>query len=143
MSAGKLQLGTGGSLASTGALTVNGGTFDLNGNSQAVTTFSGTGGTVTSASAATFTAGDNSTTPATFAGTITGSLAVTKQGTGTLILTGTNTYTGATTIDAGTLQAGADFTLSSSSRVTVNTGAMLDLNNHNNSIGSLSPAAAT
>ena len=44
VSAGTLRLGSGGSLAPTGALTVNGGTFDLNGNNQTVGALSGTGG---------------------------------------------------------------------------------------------------
>ena len=37
---------------------------------------------------------------------ITGTGALIKQGTGTLVLTGCNTYTGTTTISAGTLQIG-------------------------------------
>ena len=42
----------------------------------------------------------------TFAGTISGAGGVTQIGTGTTILTGTNTYGGGTTITAGTLQLG-------------------------------------
>ena len=41
-----MQLGAGGKLASTGALTVNGGTFDLNDHTQTVGTLSGAGGTL-------------------------------------------------------------------------------------------------
>ncbi|MET4069926.1 autotransporter-associated beta strand protein [Bradyrhizobium sp. S3.2.6] len=45
---------------------------------------------------------------------------LTKVGTGTLTLTGTNTYTGATTISAGTLALSGFGSISSSSVVTVN-----------------------
>ena len=40
------------------------------------------------------------------AGDISGSGAVRQAGSGTTILTGNNTFTGSTTIDAGTLQLG-------------------------------------
>ena len=43
---------------------------------------------------------------ATFAGTVSGSGSVNQIGTGTTILTANNTYTGGTTISAGTLQLG-------------------------------------
>ena len=43
---------------------------------------------------------------ATFAGTISGAGSVNQIGTGTMILTASNTYTGGTTISAGTLQLG-------------------------------------
>jgi outer membrane autotransporter protein len=44
---------------------------------------------------------------------LTGSLSLTKQGSGTLILTGANNYSGATTISGGTLQVGNGGTLGS------------------------------
>lgn len=50
---------------------------------------------------------------------------LTKVGTGTLTLTGTNTYTGATTISAGTLALSGFGSIASSSLVTVN--ATLDI----------------
>jgi outer membrane autotransporter protein len=64
---------------------------------------------------------------------------------GTTILTGANTYSGATTVSGGILRAGAANTLSSSSAFTLaNTaGATLDLNNFNQTIGSLSGGGAT
>ena len=42
--AGILQLGTGGSLASGGNLTINGGIFELNGHNQTIGDLAGTGG---------------------------------------------------------------------------------------------------
>jgi len=49
----------------------------------------------------------NRTDTSTFANTISGSGTVTQAGSGTTILTADNTYTGTTTISAGTLQIGA------------------------------------
>ena len=54
-----------------------------------------------------------------------------KVGTGTLTLSGNNTYTGGTTIAVGTLRAGATNTFSPFSAVTVASGGTLDLNGFN------------
>jgi autotransporter-associated beta strand protein len=54
-----------------------------------------------------------------------GSSSLTKVGNGTLILTGTSTYTGETSVNAGTLQLNASADLSSSSQVVVANGAIL------------------
>jgi len=51
----------------------------------------------------------------------------TKSGTGTLVLNAVNSYTGATTVNAGTLAAGATHALGSTSSVTVASGATLAL----------------
>ena len=62
----------------------------------------------------------NAATTLTLGGAITGTGSLTKSiGTGTLTLTGNNTYTGTTTITAGTLQAGATNAFSSASAHTV------------------------
>jgi autotransporter-associated beta strand protein len=63
-----------------------------------------------------------------------------KTGTGTLTLSGANTYTGATTISAGTLQLGANNVLADATAVTVASGATLNLNNYTETIGALSGA---
>jgi outer membrane autotransporter protein len=65
---------------------------------------------------------------------------LTKVGIGTLILSGPNTYTGATTVAAGTLQAGAVNTLPMGTAVTVEAAGALALNNFDQSIGSLAGA---
>jgi autotransporter-associated beta strand protein len=94
--------------ASAGAITVNGGTF---------TTGSVSGGGVinnNSTSPGTFATGLDGTAT-TFSGTIvdgwTGPLTLAMVGPGTLTLTGTNTYSGGTNIQYGTVQVAADSNL--------------------------------
>jgi len=53
--------------------------------------------------------------------------ALAKVGTGTLTLSGTNTYSGQTTVEAGTLKLGANGTLPSGSPVSVFADAVLDV----------------
>jgi filamentous hemagglutinin family protein len=100
VNAGILRLASGASLAAGSALTLNGGTFDLNGNNQAVGALSGAGGAITLGNG-TLTAGDSSSTI--LASVISGTGGLTKQGSGTLNLTGNSTYTGSTAVNAGTL----------------------------------------
>lgn len=63
-----------------------------------------------------------------FTNVVSGAGGLTKQGTGTLRLTATNTYAGATLISAGALRIfGATGAINSSSGVTVSNGAALEL----------------
>ena len=82
---GTLNLGTGGTAGTLNAAVVNGVSNDVyDGQAMATVNFNHTGSY-------------------TFAPVLSGSLSVTKLGTGTTILTGSNSYTGATTINDGTL----------------------------------------
>src|SRR3989441_1959236 len=88
-------------------------------------------------------AGTISTDPGTtltYGGIIAGASTLTKAGTGTLIVSGANTYTGATAISAGTLQLGATNAAPSGSAVTVSGGATFDLRGFSDGIGSLAGA---
>jgi fibronectin-binding autotransporter adhesin len=77
---------------------------------------------------------------ATISSVIAGVNGLTKAGAGTLTLSGANTYTGATNVNVGTLQAGANTTFAQTSAFTIASGATLALNNFNETIGSLAGA---
>ncbi len=72
-------------------------------------------------------------------------LSLTKSGASTWTLSGTNNYTGATAVNAGTLKAGSTTGLSSSSAFTTAdvATAILDLDGYNNTVGSLAGGGAT
>jgi fibronectin-binding autotransporter adhesin len=122
VTSGLLQLGNTAALG-TGALAANGGTLDLAGYSVTVPSFSGAGGIVTNsnpASVAVFTASQSGATV--FSGALqngAGQTALTMNGNGALTLSGTNTYSGPTTVSAGAILAGAANSLSPRSAITV------------------------
>ena len=121
ISVGTLQLGSGGTTGSlnTASAITNNGTLAFN-RSNTVT--QGTD----------------------FASVITGTGALIQAGSGNLILTGANTYTGTTTVNSGTLQANASGALGSTANITVNGGSLLvGANNAINDSASINLAGGT
>jgi len=130
VSAGTLQLSGSGTLGQTsGTLTVNGGTLNLNGTTQTVGNLMGSGGTIVSnaAGTVTLTIGNGNGSGGNYSGVIangTGTVALTKTGSGTITLSGANTYTGATSVSGGTLLVNGSLASGSAVSVT-NSGTVL------------------
>ncbi len=129
ITAGTLRLGAANVVPNGSAVTVStGATFDLNGFSETIGSLAGSGNvTGTSGTITLNTGGNNASTL--FSGIVSdsaGTLSLTKSGTGTMTLTGANTYDGATSVAAGTLVAANNTALGSATGATsVTAGATL------------------
>jgi autotransporter-associated beta strand protein len=98
---GRLMLLNNNRLADTGAVTVNGGIFDLGGFSDTVGTVSVSGGVLSNG---TLTGTSYAVTGGVIAARLAGAgAALTKTGAGTVVLAGSNTYTGGTFLNGGVL----------------------------------------
>jgi autotransporter-associated beta strand protein len=135
---GTLALGIADGLPTTTAFSINANgttslqTFDLAGFNQTVASLGGTGTATTavitsSSGTPVLTVSGNATT--TFAGLVSGSLSLTKAGSGSQTFSGNATYSGNTTVTEGTLSLPNDNASNDTSTVTIaSTGATLDLN---------------
>jgi autotransporter-associated beta strand protein len=116
--------------AGAGNVTING-TLDLNGKSDTINALTGSGSVdnTLTATTSTLTVGANAsgTFPGTLKNTV-GTLALTKTGNTDFILSGTNTYSGATTVNQNRLFISGSAAFSPNTAVTVNTGGSLILN---------------
>jgi fibronectin-binding autotransporter adhesin len=94
-----------GSLPVSTHLTLEAGAaLDLNGANQSLAGLSGSGDVINSSSTnVTISVGSDNSDSA-FAGAIDGNIALTKTGTGTFVVGGSNTYSGATEVESGVLQ---------------------------------------
>ena len=152
---------TGQNAHNIGAIAINGGTLTSSGNSysegnwifnddvtvggSALSTISGLavgskdGGGIFNVADSVSGAGTDLLVSAAMVDAIGGSF-LTKTGAGTMTLSGTNTYTGANDVQAGTLRAGSTTAFGDNVATTVASGAVLELDGNNNSIGSLAGA---
>jgi fibronectin-binding autotransporter adhesin len=142
---GTLNVSGIGTLGGTsGSLTVNtNGNLNLGGTSQSVGRLGGTGGFIynNGSGVSTLTVGTGNGTGGNYAGAIEnntgtgGSVALSKTGTGTITLSGANTFTGATAVTNGALALGAGGSLGGTNVTLSGTG--------NLQVGQLNSSAAT
>jgi len=113
VNSGVLKAGTTQALGVNSAVTlanVSGAILDITGYNTAIGSLTGggaSGGNIT-LGAATLTIGGDATSPAAYAGSISGTGSITKIGSGVLTLAGTNGYSGGTSLNAGTISVTAD-----------------------------------
>ena len=122
----------------SGLLTMTSGTLSVGTFNLTVGSLTGSGNISPSGGARTLTVGSDNTSPAAYSGILGnggGTLSLTKNGTGTLVLSGANLYTGLTTIAAGTLRAGVNSALANGA-VTVN-GGTYDLVTFTDAVGAV------
>jgi filamentous hemagglutinin family protein len=131
ITAGIATVGSSGAFGNAGNISVNGGTLALGAYNQTVgsVTVGASGGSITGTGTLTATSYSfNNTNAATINAKLAGTgVSLTQSGTGTTTLSGVNTYTGGTTVSAGTLKLGSA-TAAGTGAIGVNTGGALDLN---------------
>jgi autotransporter-associated beta strand protein len=132
VSAGTLQISANDRIANTSNLNVSGGTFDLQSFNETVGVVTLFSGTISGTGTGTLTGSSYTLQSGTVSAILAGNTTVTKNTSGTVTLSGANTFTGSTTISAGTLQVNTNSALGSAvSGTTVANGAVLKLNNVN------------
>ena len=123
---GPLNLSAAGALGSLAAVTVATGASVVLGANETLGSLAGVGSVTLNGN--TLTDGSTNGLSSTFAGAISDGSApgsLVAAGSGTLTLTGMNTYTGPTTVSAGSLIIGSTGSLSATSTVSVDAGALL------------------
>lgn len=147
INAGSVQVGFDGgpvnsALADTAGVTINDGTLII-GASETIGALAGSASAVVTdqGRVTTLTTGTNNTSTL-FAGQLADTLSLTKVGSGTLTLTGANTYTGATRIEGGTLALGANDVISNSSAVQI-AGGTLALGTFTDTVASVNLSAGS
>lgn len=122
ISGGTVQFTAAGSASSASAVTVNAGSIlDLNGYNQSILSLAGAGSVTLGGGALTV----NNVAATTYSGVMSGLGSLVKNGTGTMTLSGVNTYAGGTTINAGAISIAAATGLGSATNaLTLNGGTL-------------------
>lgn len=145
ITAGSLVLGGAGTLGNAAALNLGGGSLDLGSLSRTVGAVSITApaasgdtisnGTLTGTSYSASNASGNAIISANLMAN--GSAGFSMSGTGTATLSGANTYTGGTSISAGTLKAGSASAFNNTSALSMSGSGTLDLAGNNSAFTNL------
>ena len=133
---GTLRMGTANALASSSGVALNAGAWDLNGYDQTIKSLTGDAGTRVTLGSATLRV--DASAGAAYRGDISGSGGLTKLGSGSLNIFGTNTYSGPTNVAGGALGIGSGGTISHSSAINISNGARFSVYEPN----ALSPTVA-
>lgn len=141
INSGTLALGADSTFSHTGTFLVDGGRFSVNNYTASVGNLALDSGTITGSGTI------SATSYAVEAGTILANLAgasakLTKSGSGTVTLSGSNTYGGGTKISMGIIAIGANNVFATDSTVEVASGATYQLNNYSQQLGALTGSGA-
>jgi autotransporter-associated beta strand protein len=125
-----LEAGGAFAISPSSAVTLNGGTLNLNGFNTTIPSLSGTGGTVAVTAATLSLGGTGTGYSSTYGGAFTGTGSVIKTGSGTVTLAGTasGTFNGTFNVSGGTLANGAINGIPTASTVSLGIGAALQVN---------------
>lgn len=131
VSAGTLQISASERLANAGALTVSGGTFDLQTFTETLAGITLTSGSITGTGTGTLIGSSYGLQSGSVSAILGGSGSLTKSTAGTVTLTGANTYSGGTSINGGVLVVGSSGALGSSGNISFSGGGTLQYTSSN------------
>jgi autotransporter-associated beta strand protein len=124
INAGTLALGVDNALAATGAVTISGGTFDLNTRSNTVGTVTLQSGAITGTTGVLTSTSDFQLQGGSVSASLAGGVGLQKTTSGTVTLTGVNTFSGAVNVTGGVLAFSSISALGTGNAVTVNGGTL-------------------